>query len=135
MIWLNLLNIFVASNTVGVDPALMYSLCHTETRIRNVINKYDGGSPSYGICQVKLNTARQFFSWIESKHLMNVYVNTFVAATYLKYQSERFKSPLKGISAYNAGRPIKSNVKYVNKVLNTLRGVNEANGDIAFFVK
>ena len=125
MTWFNLINIMIAAENVGISSSLLFSLCHTETRIRNVINHKDGGSPSYGLCQVKLRTAKQFFPNITAKDLMEPYKNAFVAGTYLKHQSERFKSMYKGISAYNAGRPIKGNKKYVNKVLDTLGGFNE----------
>lgn len=118
-----------AADEVGIKQELLYSICHTETKIQNVINKYDGGSPSYGICQVKLRTAKQFFPWMTAKHLMNPYYNALAAATYLKYQIKRFGTPLRGISAYNAGRPIKYNKKYINKVLTSMRGLNAITPD------
>lgn len=123
--WLNLLSLMIASGEVGVPISLLYSVCHTETRIRNVINHFDGGSKSYGMCQVKLGTARQFFPGITAAELMNPYKNALVAATYLKYQGKRFGSMFKGISAYNAGRPIKGNKKYVNKVLASMKEFHE----------
>lgn len=110
-------SIILSSHLVGVDPKLMLGLCHTETNWRNVHNMQDGGSPSYGICQVKHRTAKWFFPSIMSENLKNVLVNSFVAAAYLKYQIDRYKSVRKGISAYNGGRYIKFNKKYVNKVL------------------
>jgi hypothetical protein len=115
--WLTILQIMMAADEVGIPAPLLYSICHTETRIRNVVNKYDGGSPSYGYCQVKLRTARQFFPKWAAKDLMSPYKNFLVAASYLKYQEERFKTTLKAISSYNAGRPITGNKKYVGKVL------------------
>lgn len=132
--WLILAKIYIAANTFNIDPTLLYSVCHTETKIRNVVNKHDGGSPSYGLCQVKLKTAQQFYPWLKAKDLMDEYTNVMVAATYLKWQSDRFKCPIKGISAYNAGRPIKGNKKYVNKVLSTMREINEniRNNTIAY---
>ena len=56
---------------VGISPALLWSLCMTETRLQNVINEFDGGSPSYGVCQVKVATA-QMFNRHANKHMLQV---------------------------------------------------------------
>jgi hypothetical protein len=119
MSWILLLKMMLAADTVGISAGLLYSVCHTETRIRNVISKHDGGSPSYGYCQVKLGTAKQFLPDMTAKKLMEPYYNFLAAATYLKHQATRFGSN-RAISAYNAGRPIKGNKKYVKKVLTKL---------------
>ncbi len=117
MIWIHLIKILVAAEKVGISGTLLFSLCHVETTILNKIHHHDGGSKSYGICQVKLRTARQFLPGITEAEMMDPYYNALAAAYYLKYQTLRFKDLKKGISAYNAGRPIKSNKKYVKSVL------------------
>lgn len=109
----------------------MDAICWVETNHRNVINPKDGGSPSYGLCQIKLETA----NWIHYKHklgnedlteadLMKPEVNIFYAGLYFKYQWDKYKDLKCAISAYNAGRCIKGNMNtYVKKVLQRL-GLN-----------
>jgi len=109
-------------------PGLLPSICWVESNYRNVINEFDGGSPSYGICQIKLNTA----NWMKEYHkitgpvldetdLMEPKINTLYAGLYIKYQLNRYNGDIEcAISAYNAGRCIKGNKKYVKKVLKRL---------------
>ena len=111
------------------NPNIMSAICWVESNHRNVINKDDGGSPSYGICQIKLSTA----NWMHFKHklgdkeltaedLMKPEVNILYASLYLKYQLNRYDTLRCAISAYNAGRCIKSNQKtYVKKVLKRMK--------------
>lgn len=107
------------------EPNLLESICYVETNIRNVDNMTDGGSPSYGVCQIKLETANWMKEYyrlpgeplIESD-LRVPEINIFYSGLYLKYNVKRYKGDLKcAISAYNAGRCVTFNSKYVNKVL------------------
>lgn len=108
------------------NPNLLGAVCYVESNYRNVINHNDGGSASYGICQIKLKTA----NWMNEKHkilgqpvtkfdLMNPEINALFAGLYLKYQLDRYNGDIEcAISGYNAGRCIKSNQStYVKKVL------------------
>lgn len=113
--------IIAISTTLQVDPALLYSICKVESNLTNVINLKDNGSPSYGICQVKLNTANYMIPGIKKADLMVPEVNFIVAALYLKYHLGKQKGNVKrSISAYNAGRPIKGNRRYVDKVMKNM---------------
>lgn len=110
------------------------SICWIESNHRNVINEDDGGSPSYGQCQVKLNTAKMFKKDITIKELMEPYINFTMATKYYMWQLKRYNNNVDcAISAYNAGRciinvaepcftkkgntkPCPNNIGYVNKV-------------------
>lgn len=76
----------------------------------------DGGSPSYGACQVKLATARHMGFKGTPSQLMEPRTNAAIAAKYLNYQIKRYGSADKAVSAYNAGRYIRANAGYVRKV-------------------
>ena len=102
----------------GVDPALLSSLCYVESNHRiNAYVRQDGGSPSIGVCQVKLATARALGHVEGEKALMDASANSYYAAKYLRKQFDRYKSWKKAVSAYNAGRAIKGNKKYVDRVM------------------
>lgn len=111
------------------NPNLLSAVCWIETRHQNIYTADDVGSPSYGDCQIKLDTA----NWMHHQHIMDgPYLNhsdmlkqeisIFYAALYLKHQIERYPGDLRcGISAYNAGRCIKGNQKtYVDRVMKRL---------------
>lgn len=106
----------------GIDPGMLISVCTVETNLRNVTNHYDGNSPSYGVCQVKLSTARLFRPKISVRELMKPEVNADIAAKYLKWQLARYDGDFScTVAAYNAGSCNKKsgsirNIKYVNKV-------------------
>lgn len=123
----------VAANKVGIAPALLVAVCHTETNLKNVHNMNDNGSPSYGVCQVKHDTVRwmakinnnvKMSLWTE-KDLKNPSKNAEAAAVYLKYQLGRYNNNwCAAIAAYNAGSAVESkivpgkprNYMYVKKV-------------------
>lgn len=66
---------------------------------------HDGGSPSYGAYQIKLQTARQMgFQGYASDLWLNREVNYEYARKYLLFQYERYGKSLDcAIVAYNAG--------------------------------
>lgn len=97
------------------------AICFAETNLRNVVNKHDGGSPSYGICQIKESTARQMDITTTKSKLKEIDFNLLVAKKYFDYQLKRFGSEARAISAYNAGRPINTNGAYVRRVLRQRR--------------
>lgn len=102
----------------GISPRLMNALCYVESNHNpNAYVKHDGHSPSYGLCQIKLSTARGMGFTGPVKDLFKPEINGFYAAKYLAYQHERYKSWRKALSAYNAGRISNRNLPYVNKVI------------------
>lgn len=106
------------------NPKMLPAICSVESDFRNVINHFDGGSPSYGICQVKLSTAQDMIPGITAEMLMEPVINAYVAGLYVKYQERRYDEESCIISAYNAGRCIKSNQDtYVKKVMKRMEGI------------
>lgn len=111
-----------AAQAAVVPFELLRAICTVESNLNPLaINQYDGGSPSYGLCQIKYATAKMVGYRGDPKGLLNVETNTLYAARYLKRAITRYKADwLKAISAYNAGKASQYNVKYVNKVLDKL---------------
>ncbi len=92
------------------------AICLVETNLKNVTNLNDGGSPSYGICQIKERTARSMDFTTTRNNLKNIDFNLMVAKKYFESQFHRYKSDDKAISAYNAGHFSIRNSKYVRRV-------------------
>lgn len=123
------------------QPNLLPAVCWVESKHRvHVVAHKDGSSSSYGICQIKLETANWMKEYyrvpgppVGHKQLMKPEVNGFYAGLYLKYQTKLYNGNLNcAISAYNAGRCIKSNQNtYVKKVLNKMWELNKAQGIVA----
>ena len=115
----------ISANRSGVPHRLLKSICMVESKLNpKAFNKYDGGSPSYGLCQVKLKTAKWVGYRGNARGLFNPYTNAGLAGKYLRYQLDRYNGDwIKAISAYNRGSArLTKNRKYVNLVLNnTLR--------------
>ena len=124
--------VLAAALKVKVSGALLLAVCSHESNLTNVVVHGDGGSSSYGICQVKEGTARMFGFTGKAKDLMDPFVNAKYAARYLKYQEKRYggdsMGPCKMVAAYNAGRFNESkrvpgkpmNLRYVRNVQNRL---------------
>lgn len=112
------------TNQFALPEGLVSAVCFTESNHKvHVVNKYDGKSPSFGLCQVKLATARMLGFKGHEKMLMNPGVNAFYSAKYLSSQMRRYKGNVKkAVASYNSGsykedtlgRPINS--AYVRKV-------------------
>lgn len=115
----------LAAETVGIPASLLIAICSVESDFRDVVNKHDGGSPSIGICQIKLDTARLVgFEGTEEQLLRDRLINILYAAKYIKRQLNRYKGDYcSAISAYNTGtrRYLTdgrfNNMRYVTKVL------------------
>ncbi len=114
----------VSTSFFNLPPGLLSAVCWVESNHRpHAINKYDGGTPSYGICQIKEKVARDlgYNGTIKELH-KNPITNAWYAAKLLKYQLDRYEGdPRKAVSAYNMGhfkeRKGKTlNRKYVSKV-------------------
>lgn len=93
------------------------AICLAETNLRNVVNRMDGGSPSYGICQMKKSTAVWMDPLATPVKLLDHNFNLETAKKYYVYQLSKYGSEAKAISAYNAGRAITGNTAYVRRVL------------------
>ena len=109
--------ITIAALLHGVDPALLSSICYVESGHNPAaIAHHDGGSASYGLCQIKEATARGLGYGGSVGGLMDGATNAYWAAKLLKYHHKKWGSWKKAVSAYNAGRPIKGNARYVRRV-------------------
>ena len=115
----------LASSTYHLPPGLISALCYVESNHRvlaYVAN--DRGSPSHGVCQLKLTTARFVGFRGNEKQLRDPKTNINYAAKYLHYQLVRYGGDsVKAIAAYNSGtyhvnaRGQIKNRHYVGKVL------------------
>lgn len=117
--------VLAAAKAAKVSGELLLAICMTESNLTNVLVPHDGGSPTYGICQVKLPTAQMIGYKGDAKGLMDPATNAKWAATYLKFQKERYEQDwCKAVAAYNAGTYNEStispgypkNLKYVKAV-------------------
>jgi len=117
--------ITLAAQKIGVPISLLMAICSHESGLKNVVVPNDGGSPSYGICQVKSDTAKMFGYEGTEKELMTPKNNVAAAAKYLKYQLDRYdQNWCKASAAYNSGTyfPSKKNLgkptnhAYIKKV-------------------
>lgn len=114
-----------AADTVEVPRELVLAVCWVESSYRRgLAPRLDGDTPSYGICQVKLATARYMDTVFKHrikatpKRLQDEFVNAFYAAKYLKYQLNRYQGDVhKAIDAYNKGRVVSVKSVYVRKVM------------------
>ena len=109
----------IIATALQINFSTIAGICWVESNHRNVLNKDDGGSPSYGICQIKLATAHMFNNKLKAEDLMIPAVNIYYASRYFKYQTKRYRKhkfpDYCAISAYNAGS-CRSNKGYVKKV-------------------
>jgi soluble lytic murein transglycosylase-like protein len=117
--------ILAAAQKVGVPAALLLAICSQESGLRNVEAPHDNGSPSYGLCQLKLDTAKGLGYQGDGKGLMNPETNASFAGKYLRYQLDRYNGDwCSATAAFNAGSYLPStkspgkpkNFKYVRKV-------------------
>jgi len=107
-----------------VPELLLLALCQIESSGNpDAINVMDGTSPSYGYCQVKLETAQWMGFDVSAQDLMDKEINKKVARAYLNYQYKRYNDWSLAVAAYNAGRVKRTkdgliNQAYVDKVFN-----------------
>jgi hypothetical protein len=116
-----------AAMSAKVSAVLLVAICSHESQdFTLTYNHKDGGSPSYGICQVKEATARWLGFKGKTKELMNPKVNATYAAKYLAKHADNYGEEdwCKVTAAYNAGRYNESpvypgyprNIKYIRLV-------------------
>lgn len=92
--------------TGAAFAALLSAICWVESGHKtSAVSVHDGGSPSYGQCQVKLETARLMgFRGRVTELWFNPVVNRTYAARYLRWQLERYEGRVDyAVAAYNAG--------------------------------
>lgn len=117
-----------AAKSAKVSAAILIAICSQETGLKNIVARHDGGSPSYGVCQIKYETASMLGYAGAPQGLMNPRTNAKYAALYLKWQHDRYSNWCHAIAAYNAGRFNVSkimpgyprNLKYVKNVRKSL---------------
>jgi soluble lytic murein transglycosylase-like protein len=111
---------------VGISPQLLIAICMAETNLRHIHTPNDGKTNSYGVCQVKLETAhfmgkvhkKPHLTRFTSDDMKDINKNMKVAALYVKYQINRYDGDLcKAVAAYNAGS-FKESKKYPGKPFN-----------------
>jgi len=108
----------IAGHTTGIDPALLSSLCYEESKYNtHAFAEHDGHTPSFGLCQIKLKTARELGYRGRAVGLMDAETNALYAAKYLAKQKKRWGTWARAISAYNAGHPARCNQHYVQTIL------------------
>lgn len=115
--------IIAAAKSASIPAYLLAAVCAVESNHTSTINIHDGGSPSYGACQLKVNTARLYDRKATGAKLLNYAYNADIAARYLRTQLDRYHGNTEcAIAAYNAGtckfndRKQIRNRKYVKKV-------------------
>jgi len=94
-----------ASLSYGLPIGVLDAICQVETGSQPVvITPLDGHSASYGVCQIKLRTARsQGFVGTPSQ-LFNREVNIEYAARYFRYQLDRYQGNVSVFNAYFAAK-------------------------------
>ena len=114
-----------ATQAYNLPPNLLKAVCFVESKYDiGAILADDHGSPSIGVCQVKLATSRLLGFKGPASALRSPEINTQIAASYLRRQLDRYHGDIyKAISAYNSGtyrvgqHSTAKNHCYVNKVL------------------
>ena len=117
--------LMAASVETGIDYSILHSLCKVESGLNPAaINHYDGGTHSYGLCQIKLSTAKLMGYRGDATALMSPKTNAMYAAKYLKHQLNRYDGNMwYAVSAYNMGTAKTNkdgkvwNAEYVYRVL------------------
>ena len=110
-----------------IPLGLLLAICHVESNHRNIHNLNDFGSPSYGPCQIKLETARLFNPRLTGKDLYKPKKSVYYAGLYLKKQLKRYNEEDCAIASYNSGtckfkKEKIRNYYYVRKVKEKWRG-------------
>lgn len=94
-----------AAKRYSIPERLLLSVCWVESRHKvNALNELDGDSPSYGLCQIKYETAKGLGFKGQAQELLDGKTNARFAAKYLSFQLKRYNGDeAKAIRAYNRG--------------------------------
>lgn len=114
-----------AAKRAGVPSKILLAICFAESSHRDLSPALDGSSLSYGVCQVKLETAYTIDKRLGNPEytatpegLSDPYVNAFYAAYILKFNYHKYGDWPQAIEAYNKGiARNKGTGKYVKRVL------------------
>lgn len=116
-----------ASTYVGVPEDLMIAVAWVESSHRTTLPvKKDGSTPSYGVFQIKLETARWVDKVYHHKHkatptrLLTVDDNALYACKYMKLLLKRYGNWQMAVDAYNKGHVVSEESGYVQKVKQAL---------------
>ena len=108
------------------------TLHESNFRVKGVTHM-DGGSLSYGICQIKLETAKAMARLNKHLHLLanhtnldNPRGNALFAALYLRHQLDLYNNNWRlAADAYNKGNAVSTNSRYVNHVMQGMEFLQE----------
>lgn len=121
-----------AADKVEVPRELLLAVCWGESNFRQNSTHVDGSTPSYGICQIKLSSARDMDKLYNhkikatEKRLENNKLNAFYAAKFLRYQLFRYDGDWElAVDAYNKGSSPSKNSKYVKRFNKNLKYICE----------
>ncbi len=98
--------ILSAAKSVGVSGTLLLAICsHESGSFQYNYAPMDHGTPSYGSCQLKADTAKMLGFSGNPIALNDPKINALYAAKFLKYQQDRYgeENWVQLASAYNAG--------------------------------
>lgn len=97
--------IAAAAKAAKVSAVLLAAICNHESNgFMYDYTLYDNGTPSYSVCQVKENSARQLGFTGDAMELRDPKVGIKYAALYMKYEQDRYGDDwIKVTSSYNAG--------------------------------
>jgi soluble lytic murein transglycosylase-like protein len=110
---------------IGVPGTLLLAICTVESGGTNYVRAHDGPSSTFGVCQIKSETAKMLGFKGKESDLMKPKVNIEYAARYLRYQLDRYDGDIcRATAAYNTGTYLPSdkvlgrpkNFGYVKKV-------------------
>jgi soluble lytic murein transglycosylase-like protein len=120
--------ITAAAKAAHISAILLFSICQYESRNFELdYSLYDNGSPSYGVCQLKSETA-SILGWHGKNpmELRNPYLNIKYASLYLKYEQDRYGDDwVKITSSYNAGSYVEGKKKGCPRNLTYIKHVKE----------
>jgi soluble lytic murein transglycosylase-like protein len=119
-------SIVSAAQYVGVPHKILLAVCFVESSHRELDSVPDGSSLSYGVCQVKLETAEYMDRLyglvpVTPEALSDTWTNAYYAAKYLQFQYKRYGDWKRAIDAYNKGKLVSDSSQYVHKVLLALQ--------------
>lgn len=119
----------IVSAQFNLPPGLLSSLCYVESRHDlNAYHSDDGRGNSVGICQIKIDTAKDLGFKGTEKELMKPENNIYYAGAYLQHQRTRYNGSItKAVIAYNIGHAGSlTTSKYQYKVFKQWRNVENS---------
>lgn len=121
-----------AATSVGVPVELMLAVAWVESSYRtNLPTVRDGSTPSYGIFQIKLETAQWVDRVYKHRHVAtaallkgNVHANAYYACKYMRLLIRRYNGDVRmAVDAYNKGHVVSTKSHYVAKVNRAMRDI------------